>query len=134
MFAAEKDRTRLFSFIVAYSTSINLSNLKMARFWSYLDNNRVYEYFKVSRGKINIHVEGLNYFNYVFYDLQHVIFIKLMSKQVHNWRASVASETLTGVTQSKIGDVYLFIYLFICIYVWTYICHFVLWPSRFCVS
>ncbi len=27
------------------------------------------------------------------------------------WRASVASETLTGVTQSKIGDVCLFIYL-----------------------
>ncbi len=27
-----------------------------------------------------------------------------------HWRASVASETLTGVTQSKIGDVYLFIY------------------------
>ncbi len=26
-----------------------------------------------------------------------------------NWRASVASETLTGVTQSKIGDVCLFI-------------------------
>ncbi len=26
------------------------------------------------------------------------------------WRASVGSETLTGVTQSKIGDVYLFIY------------------------
>ncbi len=26
------------------------------------------------------------------------------------WRASVASETLTGVTQSKIGDVYKFIY------------------------
>ncbi len=25
------------------------------------------------------------------------------------WRASVASETLTGVTQLKIGDVYLFI-------------------------
>ncbi len=24
--------------------------------------------------------------------------------------------------------------LFICIYVWTYVCHFVLWPSRFCVS
>ncbi len=72
-----------------------------------------------------------------------------------NWRASVASETLTGVTQSKIGDVSLFIYLFIylaserserdtyrgntienrgclfiylfiCIYVWTYVCHFVL--------
>ncbi len=39
-----------------------------------------------------------------------------------SWRASVASETLTGVTQSKIGDVY----LFICIYVWTYVCHFVL--------
>ncbi len=27
----------------------------------------------------------------------------------NNWRASVASETLTGVTQSKIGDVSLFI-------------------------
>ncbi len=27
----------------------------------------------------------------------------------NNWRASVASETLTGVTQSKIGDVCLFI-------------------------
>ncbi len=26
---------------------------------------------------------------------------------IRNWRASVASETLTGVTQSKIGDVYL---------------------------
>ncbi len=33
---------------------------------------------------------------------------------IHYWRASVASETLTGVTQSKIGDVYLFIYLYIC--------------------
>ncbi len=32
---------------------------------------------------------------------------------VYYWRASVASETLTGVTQSKIGDVCLFIYLFI---------------------
>ncbi len=31
------------------------------------------------------------------------------------WRASVASETLTGVTQSKIGDVCLFIYLYICL-------------------
>ncbi len=30
------------------------------------------------------------------------------------WRASVASETLTGVTQSKIGDVSLFVYLYIC--------------------
>ncbi len=29
-----------------------------------------------------------------------------------NWRASVASETLTGVTQLKIGDVCLFIYRF----------------------
>ncbi len=38
------------------------------------------------------------------------------------WRASVASETLTGVTQLKVGDVC----LFICIYVWTYVCHFVL--------
>ncbi len=31
---------------------------------------------------------------------------------VGNWRASVASETLTGVTQSKIGDVCLFIYIY----------------------
>ncbi len=37
------------------------------------------------------------------------------------WRASVASETLTGVTQSKIGDVCLFIYLFIYIYGRTYV-------------
>ncbi len=32
----------------------------------------------------------------------------------------LASETLTGVTQLKIGDVC----LFICIYVWTYVRHF----------
>ncbi len=37
-----------------------------------------------------------------------------------NWRASGASETLSGVTQLKIGDVCLFIY------VWTYVCHFVI--------
>ncbi len=42
------------------------------------------------------------------------------------WRASVASETLTGVTQSKIGDVCLFIYLFIYMDVRM--------SSRFCVS
>ncbi len=35
---------------------------------------------------------------------------------IANWRASVASETLTGVTQLKIGDVCLFIYLYICIW------------------
>ncbi len=45
----------------------------------------------------------------------------------HYWRASVASETLTGVKMKKSG-------MFVCIYVWTYVCHFVLWPSRFCVS
>ncbi len=45
---------------------------------------------------------------------------------IHNWRASVASETLTGVTQSKIGDVCLFIYLFIYMDVRM--------SSRFCVS
>ncbi len=33
--------------------------------------------------------------------------------QLNYWRASVASETLTGVTQLKIGDVCLFIYLFV---------------------
>ncbi len=38
-----------------------------------------------------------------------------------NWRASVASETLTGVTQSKIGDVYLFIYLFVYMFGRTYV-------------
>ncbi len=38
-----------------------------------------------------------------------------MLKHITSWRASVASETLTGVTQSKIGDVYLFIYLYICL-------------------
>ncbi len=39
------------------------------------------------------------------------------------WRASVASETLTGVKMKKSG---MFVYLFIYIYVWTYVCHFVL--------
>ncbi len=34
---------------------------------------------------------------------------KKKSTIIANWRASVASETLTGVTQSKIGDVCLFI-------------------------
>ncbi len=33
------------------------------------------------------------------------------------WRAIEASETLTGVTQLKIGDVCLFIYRFGCMYV-----------------
>ncbi len=36
-----------------------------------------------------------------------------------SWRASVASETLTGLKMKKSG-------MFICIYVWTYVCHFVL--------
>ncbi len=38
--------------------------------------------------------------------------VQVMNTNIRNyyWRASVASETLTGVTQSKIGDVYLFIY------------------------
>ncbi len=40
----------------------------------------------------------------------------LEESMICNWRASVASETLTGVTQSKIGDVYLFIYLFVYMY------------------
>ncbi len=37
---------------------------------------------------------------------------------IYYWLASVASETLTGVTQLKIGDV--------CLFIWTYVCHFVL--------
>ncbi len=36
------------------------------------------------------------------------------------WRASVASETLTGVTQSKIGDVCLFRYMYGRMYVILY--------------
>ncbi len=35
------------------------------------------------------------------------------------WRASVASETLTGVKMKKSG-------MFVCLYIWTYVCHFVL--------
>ncbi len=38
-----------------------------------------------------------------------------------SWRASVASETLTGLTQSKIGDVYLLIYLFVYMFGRTYV-------------
>ncbi len=34
------------------------------------------------------------------------------TKSLASWRASVASETLTGVTQSKIGDVCLFVYIY----------------------
>ncbi len=37
--------------------------------------------------------------------------IQVKEDKSTNWRASVASETLTGVTQLKIGDVCLFIYL-----------------------
>ncbi len=44
------------------------------------------------------------------------------------WRASVASETLTGVTQLKIGDVCLFIYMFGRMYVILYFD-----PPYFCV-
>ncbi len=46
----------------------------------------------------------------------------------YNWRASVASETLTGVTQLKIGDVCLFIYIYGRTYVILYFD-----PSCFCV-
>ncbi len=37
---------------------------------------------------------------------------KVRISEAPNWRASVASETLTGVTQSKIGDVCLFVYMY----------------------
>ncbi len=49
-------------------------------------------------------------------------------KHTTSWRASVASETLTGVTQSKIGDVCLFIYMFGRMYVILYFD-----PPYFCV-
>ncbi len=42
----------------------------------------------------------------------------MRGEEKYNWRASVASETLTAVTQSKIGDVCLFVYLYI---IWTYV-------------
>ncbi len=48
------------------------------------------------------------------------------------WRASVASETLTGVTQSKIGDVCLLIYLFIYMFGRMYVILY-LDPPYFCV-
>ncbi len=35
----------------------------------------------------------------------------MLEVKIDCWRASVASETLTGVTQLKIGDVCLFIYI-----------------------
>ncbi len=38
-------------------------------------------------------------------------FISYYKLCMYNWRASVASETVTGVTQLKIGDVCLFIYM-----------------------
>ncbi len=47
---------------------------------------------------------------------------------VYNWRASVASETHTGVTQLKIGDVCLFRYKFGRMYVILYFD-----PPYFCV-
>ncbi len=47
---------------------------------------------------------------------------------IYNWRASVASETLTGVTQSKIGDVCLFVYIYGRTYVILYFD-----PPHFCV-
>ncbi len=49
-------------------------------------------------------------------------------KHTTSWRASVASETLTGVTQLKIGDVCLFIYMFGRMYVILYFD-----PPYFCV-
>ncbi len=49
--------------------------------------------------------------------LNHLMVLNIYKEDLDNWRASVASETLTGVTQSKSGDVYLFIYLFIYLYI-----------------
>ncbi len=40
-----------------------------------------------------------------------VFAVYILEHVENNWRASVASETLTGVTQSKIGDVYFYICL-----------------------
>ncbi len=42
---------------------------------------------------------------------QEHVSIFTSNRWVYYWRASVASETLTGVTQLKIGDVCLFIYM-----------------------
>ncbi len=44
-----------------------------------------------------------------YIDLQDV------ANDIDYWRASVASETLTGVTQLKIGDVCLFVCIYVCL-------------------
>ncbi len=59
--------------------------------------------------------------NFLFFNSQYFNYNWLLKKRKFPiWRASVASKTLTGVTQSNRGC------LFIYIYVWTYVCNFVL--------
>ncbi len=43
--------------------------------------------------------------------------VTLIQAIITNWRVSVVSKTLTGVTKLKIGDVFVYI-----IYVWMYVC------------
>ncbi len=64
----------------------------------------------------------------VFSVFSHVLYFESVLTQLFYWRASVASETLTGVTQSKIGDVCLFIYIYGRTYVILYFD-----PPYFCV-
>ncbi len=40
----------------------------------------------------------------------HTLQLNVVFNRFHYWRASVTSETLTGVTQLKIGDVCLSVY------------------------
>ena len=70
------------------------------------------------------------YINLVLFNMsvyQIMTTVTLIQAIITNWRVSVVSKTLTGVTKLKIGDVFVYI-----IYVWMYVC-LVLWPWHFCV-
>ncbi len=48
--------------------------------------------------------------------------VKIKYNKYYNWRASVASETLTGLTQLKIGDVCLDVRMSFCTLTFSYFC------------
>ncbi len=73
-------------------------NKRTARIPALKFNSKGVQSFECTKGCVSAHL----HFN--------------LTQNIDNWRASVASETLTGVTQSKIGDVFLFIYLFVYMY------------------
>ncbi len=55
----------------------------------------------------------------IYFIIIIIIIIIMIIIIISSWRASVASETLTGVKMKKSG-------MFVCLYIWTYVCHFVL--------